>query len=96
MVKEAKYITFSRGNARFIVPVNPGPYPTVVDNNAVIHERQIAEHKAEIIEYEMYLGIENWMRRQIVKAIDLEWLAELESETMGFNHLTPMAFLTHL
>jgi hypothetical protein len=32
----------------------------------------------------------------IVKSIDHEWLAEIESETMGFNHLSPKALLTHL
>jgi hypothetical protein len=32
----------------------------------------------------------------IVKSINYEWLAEVESETMGFNHLCPKALLTHL
>jgi hypothetical protein len=32
----------------------------------------------------------------IVKSIDHKWLAEVESETMGFNHLSPKALLTHL
>ncbi len=59
-------------------------------------ERQIAEHKAECIEYETYLGVENYLRRMIVKSIDHEWLAEVESETMGFNHLSPKDLLTHL
>ncbi len=33
--------------SRFVVPTNPGPYPTTVDADKVIRERQIAEHKAE-------------------------------------------------
>jgi hypothetical protein len=32
----------------------------------------------------------------IVKSINHEWLAEVESETIGFNHLSPKALLTHL
>ncbi len=32
----------------------------------------------------------------IVKSIDHEWLAKVESETMGFNHLSPKTLLTHL
>jgi hypothetical protein len=32
----------------------------------------------------------------IVKSIDHKWLAEVESETMGFNHLSPKDLLTHL
>jgi hypothetical protein len=62
----------------------------------VIRERQIAEHKAECIECETYLGVENYLRRMIVKSMDHKWLAEVESEMMGFHHLSPKALLTHL
>jgi hypothetical protein len=50
VVKEAKYITFSRNGERFLVPTNPRPYPESVDANAVIHKRQMVEHKAELVE----------------------------------------------
>ncbi|KAL7483205.1 hypothetical protein ACHAW6_008848 [Cyclotella cf. meneghiniana] len=96
VVEQAEYITFSRGGAPFVIPTNPGPYPATVDADAVIRERQIAEHKAEIVEYETYLGVENYLRRMIVKSVDHKWIAEVESETMGFNHLSPMQLLTHL
>jgi len=93
---EAKYNTFYNGGARFVVPMNPGPYPATVDTDKVIHEIRIAEHKAECNEYETYLGVKNYLRRMIVKSIDHKWLAEVESETMGFNHLSPKALITHL
>jgi len=96
VIDEAEYITFSRTGARFVVPMNPGSYPTTADADKVIRECQIAEHKAECIKYETYLGVENYIRRMIVKLIDHEWLAEVESETMGFNHLSPKDLLTHL
>jgi hypothetical protein len=32
----------------------------------------------------------------IVKSIDHEWLAEIKSEMMGFNHLSPKALLSYL
>jgi hypothetical protein len=32
----------------------------------------------------------------IVKSIDHDWLAKIKCETMGFNHLSPRALLTHL
>jgi hypothetical protein len=96
VIDEAEYITFSRSGARLIVPTNPGAYPTTVDADEVIRERQIAEHKAECIAYETYLGVENYIRRMIVMSIDHEWLAEVESETMGFNHLSPKDLLNHL
>ncbi len=66
------------------------------DTNKVIRERQIKEHKAECIEYETYLGVENYLCRMIVKSIDHKWLAEVKSETMGFNHLSPKDLCTHL
>jgi hypothetical protein len=96
VIDEAEYITFSNSGARFLVPTNPGPYPTTVNSDKVKRECQIAEHKAECIEYETYLGVENYLCRMIVKSIDQEWLAEVESETMGFNHLSPKALFTHL
>jgi hypothetical protein len=96
VIKEAEYITFSTAGTRFLIPMNPGPYPATVDTDKLVCECQIAEHKVEFIEYETYLGVENYLRRMIVKSIDHEWLAEVESETMGFNHLSPKALLTHL
>ena len=95
VIDEAKYNTFYSG-ARFVVPMNPGPYPATVDTNKVIREIQIAEHKAECNEYETYLGVKNYLCRMIVKLIDHKWLTKVESETMGFNHLSPKALITHL
>jgi hypothetical protein len=96
IVEEAEYITFSNGNERFVVPTNPGAYPATVDADAVIREQQIAEHKAKIVEYETFLGVQNFCRRQIVKSVDHEWIAEIESETMGFNHKSPKELIAHL
>jgi len=79
VIDEAEYITFSGTDARFVVPTNPGSFPTTIDADKVIREHQIAEHKAECIEYETYLGAESCIRRMIVKSIDHEWLAEVES-----------------
>ena len=96
VVEDADYITFSRNGDKFLVPTNPGPYPASVDTNAVVRERQIAEHNAKIVEYKTYLGVENFLCRTIVKSIDHGWLAKVESKTMGFNHLSPKALLNHL
>jgi len=74
VINKAEYITFSRSGARFVALTNPGPYPASVDTNKVIRESQIAEHKAECIKYETYLGIENYLPRMIIKSIDHEWL----------------------
>ena len=72
VVEEPEYITFSRNGDRFLVPTNPGPYPASVNTNAVVRECQIAKHKAGIVEYETYLGVENFLCRMIVKSIEHE------------------------
>ena len=96
VVEYAEYITFFRSGASFQVPTNPGPYPASVDQDNIIRKCQIAEHKAEIVKYETYLGFENYLHRMIVKSLDHKWLAEVESKMMGFNHLSPKALLSHL
>ena len=96
IVEESEYMTFSRGMAKYVVPKNPKAYPENPDTDAAKREKQVAEHKAKIAQYETHLGCESWARRKIVAAIDDEWLAELESETMGFNHRSPKDMLKHL
>jgi hypothetical protein len=96
VVKEAKYVTFSRNAERFLVPTSPGPYPASVDQDKIIRECQIAEHKADIAEYETHLGVENFLHWSFVKSLDHEWLPKMESETMGFNHLSAKVLMTHL
>ncbi len=38
VVNEAEYVTFSKNGTKFLVPANPGPYPTTVDPDKVIQE----------------------------------------------------------
>jgi hypothetical protein len=38
VVNDAEYVTFSKNGTRFLVPTNPGPYPTTVDPDKVIQE----------------------------------------------------------
>lgn len=96
IIPEAEYITFSHNAERFVEPTNPGPYPAVVDPDPVVRERQIAEHKAEQAEFETYQGVKKFLLTAITKAVDPEWIAELKSERMGFNHRTPLEILEYL
>ena len=96
LLEDAEYTAFSTGGTPFTVPTNPGPYPATVDPDAVIRERQIAEHKYEIKEFETYLGVENALRNKIIKAIDGEWLEGIRHSTVGFTHKTPFEMLEHL
>jgi hypothetical protein len=36
VVNDAEYVTFSKNGTRFLVPTNPGPYPTTIDPEKVI------------------------------------------------------------
>ena len=76
--------------------MNPGPYPTVVDNDIVIREQQIAEHKAEYNEYLTCKAVKDSLHKVIVKVVDKEWITELASETMGYQHRHPRELIKHL
>ena len=36
VIDNTEYISFSKNSTRFLVPTNPGPYPTTVDPDKVI------------------------------------------------------------
>jgi len=96
IIPEAKYITFSHNAKRFVEPTNPRPYPANVDPDPVVGERQIAKHKAEQAEFETHQGVKKFLLTAITKAVDPEWIAELKSERMGFNHRTQLEILEYL
>lgn len=96
IIPAAEYTIFSHNNTPYDILDNPGPYPTLVDPDNLVRERQIAEHKAEIREYEMQLGVTSWARKAIVGAVDEEWISELRNPHVGFNHLMPSDLLAHL
>ncbi|KAL7480237.1 hypothetical protein ACHAW6_005933 [Cyclotella cf. meneghiniana] len=97
LMEDADYQLISHGNAAFTVPVYPGAYPATVDeNNAAVRERQIAEHKVLVIEFETYQGVESFLRKKIVASVEPAWLAALRSTTMGFNLSTPKQLIDHL
>ena len=96
VIDEMEYITFSKNGEKFIAPTNPGPYPKYPDADAIVREQQIAEHKAKQNKYQTFQGVKAYAQKAIVNAVESEWLAEIKSDTMGYNHLTPKMMLTHL
>ncbi len=96
IIPTAEYTTFSHNNTPYDILNNPGPYPTTVDPDALVRERQLAEHKGEIREYEMQLGVTSWARKAIVGAVDEEWISEIRNPHVGFNHLMPRDLIAHL
>ncbi|KAL7480770.1 hypothetical protein ACHAW6_006430 [Cyclotella cf. meneghiniana] len=59
IIPTAEYTNFLHNNTPYDILGNPGPYPMTADPDAVMQERQIAEHKAKIREYEMQLGVKS-------------------------------------
>ncbi|KAL7486803.1 hypothetical protein ACHAW6_012408, partial [Cyclotella cf. meneghiniana] len=97
IVEKTKYMAFWNNGAKFEPPTNPSAYPTTVDkNNAAMHEKQVAEHKELKEVFRTHEAIANSMRKKIINCVDEEWLAELQSKTMGFNHRMPKEMLEHL
>eukprot|EP00804_Cyclotella_cryptica_P014668 CCRYP_012700-RA/>CCRYP_012700-RA protein AED:0.35 eAED:0.34 QI:0/-1/0/1/-1/1/1/0/213 len=96
ILKDSEYTSFSTGATSFVVPKNPGPFPTTVSTNEVGRLRQLAEHKQLIIEYETYQGCLQTTHMKIIHAIDPEWLAGMRNERLGFTHRTPIELLNHL
>ena len=96
IIEDTEYRTFSTGNQLFVVPTNPGPYPTTVDPDPATRERQVAKHKAEKEEFETYLGVLNAARQHVIRAVDPEWLEAKRSPTLGFAHLKLREIIDHL
>jgi hypothetical protein len=78
-------------------PANPGNYPLTVAGNAAagVRARAEAEHKEEVREYETFQGVIQ-ATKDILEAVDHEYLLEIEDEILGFLNQTPTDMLTHL
>jgi len=75
LLDDTEYRSFSTGGTAFVVPTNPGPYPTVVNlNDVVVRAQQVAEHRQEVIKFEAFLGIAQTLQNKIEQAVDPEWL----------------------
>jgi hypothetical protein len=70
-VPETKYIVLSTG-PKLDWPVHPGAYPATASDDKKVHEKEVAEHKAEIIKFETYMVCEAWTRQAIVNAVNEE------------------------
>jgi hypothetical protein len=66
-----------------------------VSADAVTREKEVAKHKAEIAEFETYLGVESAARKKITSAVNSEWLESIHHPQMGFSHLTPKQLIDH-
>jgi hypothetical protein len=87
-----RYVVLSTG-PRLVRPVYPGAYPATASDDPKTRERQVAEHKAEIAEYETYMACEAWACQVIVGAVDKEWISEKHDEDIGYQGVKPLKLL---
>ena len=96
LIPQAAYIERSQGGVEFTRPENPGVYPENLSNVAKDRERQVAEHKAKIVEYEKVLGVENALRDAIHEAVPEQYLAEITDTYLGLSHKSLREIVEHL
>ena len=92
VVPDSRYVVLSKGT-NLIRPIHPGAYPATASDDKKIREREVAEHKAEVIEFDTYMACEAWARQAIVKAIDEEWISEKHDEDIGYQAVEPLELL---
>eukprot|EP00804_Cyclotella_cryptica_P001026 CCRYP_008340-RA/>CCRYP_008340-RA protein AED:0.36 eAED:0.36 QI:0/0/0/1/0/0/2/0/286 len=95
VIPEHRYLTLS-GRIKFDKPICPGAYPVGASDDAETREKQVAEHKAEINEFETYKACMAWTRQTIVILVDKEWISELKDEDLGYQLADPLNLLNHL
>ena len=95
VIPEHRHLTLS-GGTKFDKPICPGAYPASASDDAKTHEKQVAEHKAEINEFETYKACMAWACQTIVIAVDEEWISELKDKDLGYQLVDPLVLLEHL
>ena len=87
----------ARSGQVFILPVHPGPAPVHAPNatNAQITETN-RQYAADLTEHSLYRTVNEELKKQILAAIPVLYLALLSDDEMGFADVTCAAMLTHL
>ncbi len=86
------------GGIAFVNPIHPGIYPTGLAANvaAGIHAMAEAVHKEQIAQFEIFAGVEQALKDIILKAVEHDYLLEIEEDTLGFLNQTPRSMINHL
>jgi hypothetical protein len=92
VVPETRYIVLSKG-PNLDRPIHPGAYPAFASDDKKIREKEVAEHKAEIIKFETYMACKAWACQAIVKAVDKEWVSKKHNEDIGYQAVEPLELL---
>jgi len=92
VVPESRYLTLSVGH-KLDRPNYPGPYPATASDDKKIREKEVAEHNAEVNEFETYMACEAWARQAMVKAVNEEWISKKYNEDIGYQAVAPIKLL---
>jgi hypothetical protein len=96
IVDATKYLRMA--GVVFITPPNPGNYPAGLAVNAAAgtRARAEAEHKEDVAQYEIFKGVEQALKDIILKAVEHDYLIEIEDDTLGVFNQTPRQMINHL
>jgi hypothetical protein len=97
IVDATKYLMMT--GVAFTIPPNPCFYPAgLAPNVAAETQAQVdkAEHKEEAAQYEILKGVEQALKDIILKAVEHDYLMEIEDDTLGFLNQTPRQMIDHL
>jgi hypothetical protein len=92
VVPVSRYIVLLTG-PRLMQPIHPGAYPAAASDDPKTRERQVAEHKAEIKEFETYMACKAWARLAIVSTVDDEWISKRHDEDISYQGVQPLELL---
>jgi hypothetical protein len=97
IAEPAKYSLMTGGIA-FVNPANPSIYPAGLQVNATAGTlaREEAIHKELVAQYEIFKGVKQGLKEIIQEAVEMDYLLEIEDETLGFLNQMPGQMIEHL
>jgi len=95
VVPETRYVVLSTG-PKLDQPIYPGAYPATPSDNKKAREREVAEHKEEVVKFETNMACEAWARQAIVKAVNKEWVFEKHNQDIGYQAVESLELLNLL
>jgi hypothetical protein len=92
VVPESRHVALLTG-PKLVQPVHPGAYPATASDDMKTREKEVAEHKAEIKEFETYMACKIWAHLAILSSVDNKWISERHNEDIGYQGVQPLELL---
>jgi hypothetical protein len=96
VVPEETYLNISNG-VLFEPPVNPGAAPThaPLATGAQISETN-RQFLANLTEFRTFIQTEAALKKQLIQAVPLAFISQIQDDLLGFAPITTLEILTHL